>query len=102
MQLKKQVSTDDLRANLTDILGSVMYNDEKVLVTKYNRPAAVILSLAEYEMLLDPTKRFTKSEWKKRFAFFKDIQTRVPEDQQDSLQEDIDDSIQEARAKSGA
>ncbi len=99
MNLKKQVSTDDLRTNLADILGSVMYNNEKVLITKYNRPAAVILSPEEYEMLIDPTNRFTKNEWQKRFSFFRDIQNRVPDDQQEQLQNEINASLEEVRTE---
>ena len=58
-----QVSIEEFRAKLADMVGRVMYGSEAVVITKYNRQAAVLIGAAEYERLLDPTKRLTKRQW---------------------------------------
>lgn len=47
------VSIDELRSNLADIVNRVTYAKDKVVVKKYNREAAVLISVEEYEELID-------------------------------------------------
>lgn len=94
-----QVSIDELRTNLSEIIGSVMYGNNQVIVKKYNREAAVIISKAEYERLRDPTKRFTQSEWQAKFKIFDKIKNRIPEIEQDKLEREILRAVKEVRAE---
>lgn len=43
------VSIDELRSNLADIVNRVTYANDRIVVKKYNRDVAVIISLDEYE-----------------------------------------------------
>jgi hypothetical protein len=46
----------------------------------------------------DPTKRFTKAQWQKKFAVFDTVRERItPEDEAD-LDQAIDTAVQEVRA----
>lgn len=47
------VSIDELRSNLADIVNRVTYAKDRIVVRKYNRDAAIIISLDEYEELVD-------------------------------------------------
>lgn len=47
------VSIDELRSNLADIVNRVTYAKDRIVVRKYNRDAAIIISLDEYEKLVD-------------------------------------------------
>lgn len=47
------ISAEELRVNLATYLGRVMYADEMIVVKKYNRDAAVILSPRMLRRLLD-------------------------------------------------
>lgn len=47
----------------------------------------------------DPTKRFTKEEWKKKFAIFDQIRERITPDDESRLDEAIDRAVAEVRAE---
>lgn len=97
--MTQQVSIDELRSNLADIIGKVMYGNDRIVVKKYNRDAAVILSIDEYEKLQDPAKRFTKAQWDVKFKVFEKIQDRTKDIPVKEIEEDIAQAIKEVRAK---
>jgi prevent-host-death family protein len=45
----KQVSVAELRANLSDLLGTVYYGKEPVVVERKGKPMAVLISPEQYE-----------------------------------------------------
>ena len=47
------ISAEELRVNLADYLGRVMYADEMIVVQRYNRDAAVIVSPRMLKRLMD-------------------------------------------------
>lgn len=47
----KHMSSRDARANFADLLGSVYYTHEAVIVEKKGKPVAVIISPAEYQAM---------------------------------------------------
>ena len=49
--LSATVSTRDLRAGLSDILGRVTFGRERIGVTKNGKPAAVLITLEDLEDL---------------------------------------------------
>lgn len=59
--LNNSVSIDEFRSNLAELIGRVMYGSNIIIIKKYNREAAVVLSVEEYEKLLDPTKRLSEA-----------------------------------------
>lgn len=97
--LKNTVSIEEFRVNLADLVGRVMYGKDRVIIKKYNRDAAVLLSMDDYERLIDPTKRFTKEEWNKKFAIIDKIRERIPEQDQKLLEQEIDEAVREVRAE---
>ena len=97
--MTQQVSIDELRSNLADIIGRVMYGNDKVVVKKYNRDAAIILSFDEYKKLVDPTNRFTKKQWDAKFKVFEGIQKKIPDLEQIELEKDITKAIKGVRTE---
>jgi hypothetical protein len=51
------------------------------------------------ERLQDPTRRFTKTEWKKKFAVFEQIRERITPEDEERLDEAIDRAVREVRAE---
>ncbi len=92
------VSIDELRSNLADIISRVTYANDKVMVKKYNREAAVLISVDEYEKLLDPTKRLNETEWKEKFRRLDEIRARIPKMDSDELDKIIDEEVAAVRA----
>ena len=48
----------------------------------------------------DPTKRFTKEEWKKKFAVFDTMREQITPEDEEGLGQAIDTAVQEVRAES--
>jgi prevent-host-death family protein len=49
--MAKRMSTGQVRANLSDILGAVSTNEEPVIVERNGKPIAVVISARQYEAL---------------------------------------------------
>ncbi len=96
------VSIDELRSNLADIINRVTYANDKVVVKKYNREAAVLISLDEYEKLLDPRKRLSKTAWEKSFKKLDKIRARIPKMDPVELDKIIDEEVEVVRAEKRA
>lgn len=94
------VSIDELRSNLADIVNRVTYAQDKVVVKKYNRKAAVLISVDEYEKLLDPRKRFSsKEDWDKLFKLTDHVRNRMSAEVQKKLEKIINEEIKAVRVQ---
>ena len=100
--MKNVVSIDELRTNLAELIGRVMYGREHIVIRKYNKDAAILLSVEEYEKLIDPYKRFSKEQWKNKFALMDKIRESIPEVDQEILEEAIDKAVKAVRAENRA
>lgn len=49
----RSISINELRSNLADIVNRVTYANDRVVVKKHNRDVAMIISLDEYEQLVN-------------------------------------------------
>jgi len=45
----------------------------------------------------DPTKRFTKAQWQKKFAVFDTIRERITSEDEENLNQAIETAVQEVR-----
>jgi len=52
------------------------------------------------ERLQDPTKRFTKSQWQKKFAVFEDMREQITLEDEEELDQAIDTAVRDVRAES--
>ncbi|HEY3290623.1 MAG TPA: type II toxin-antitoxin system Phd/YefM family antitoxin [Anaerolineae bacterium] len=93
-----RVSIDEFRTKLADFVGRVMYGSEAVVVTKYNRQVAVLISTAEYERLLDPTKRLSKRQWQAQVRKLETARRQVKDMDPDELQALVDKGVADVRS----
>ena len=56
------LTTMDLRKNMGEILDKVAKNNEPVMISRANKPLAVILSIAEYEEKVQKKNRIQRLE----------------------------------------
>lgn len=96
------VSIDELRSNLADIVNRVTYAKDRVVVKKYNRDAAIIISLDEYERLIDPTKRLTDTEWKNKVKRLDNIRAKIPKSNPKEVDKAIDETVAKVRVEKKA
>lgn len=67
--MTQTLSLKNVRDQLSDLVSRVAYGDQKVVITKFGKPVAALVTFDDYEKIINPAKRFTKDEWKKGFAF---------------------------------
>ena len=94
-----QVSIEELRTTLADIVGRVMYCHKAVVITRYKREAAVLISAAEYERLLDPTKRLAKRQWQAQVRKLETARRQIKEKDPDELEGLINKAVTEVRER---
>ena len=96
------VSIDELRSNLADIVNRVTYAKDRVVVKKHNRDVAMIISLDEYEKLMDPTKRLSESQWQESWKRLDAIRAKMPKVDPEELDREIDKAVEEVRVEKRA
>lgn len=96
---KTTVSIEEFRVNLADLVGRVMYGKDRVVIKKYNRDAAILLNVDDYEKLLDPTKRLSKSQWSEAVGKLESIRADIPESDPNEIQKNVDQAVQVLRAE---
>lgn len=96
------VSIDELRSNLADIVNRVTYAQDRVVVKKHNREVALIISLDEYEKIMNPTKRLSRSQWDEHAKKLDSIRNKIPAYDPDELDRIIDEEVEAVRAKKRA
>ncbi len=92
------ISIDEFRSNLAEFINKATYGNKRVVIKKYKRPAAVLLSVEEYEMLIDPTKRLSKMEWDQKVQKLDTIRAEIPVMDPDVIEREINRAVQEVRA----
>ncbi len=93
------VSIEEFRTNLADLFGRVMYGKDRIFIKKYNREAAVLLSMEDFENLLNPIKRLSNKEWQKRFETMEAVRNRMSIKNQAAFEDDVNQTIQTVRAQ---
>src|SRR5450759_1991402 len=91
------VSTEELRVNLADYLAQVRYTDAVVVVQKYNREAAFILSPRMLRRLIDSTQA-TKADREAALKQLDAILSKVPNVDPKVYNKAIHKAVREVRA----
>ena len=104
--MTQTVSAQDARNKFAEILNTAVYGKTKVVITRFNKPQAVLIDYKEYEFLTNPTKRFTDKEWDKGFKVFDKIRTRTKAVPAKEVERIVGGAVKavrrEKRAKSGS
>ena len=88
-----------VREQLSDLVSRVAYGDQKVVITKFGKPVAALVTFDDYEKVINPAKRFTKKEWDKFFVFTDKIKSRMSKNDQEDLENIIDKEVKAVRAE---
>jgi prevent-host-death family protein len=96
---RTEVSIEEFRNRLADLMGRVVYGREAVVITKYRRQAAVLISAAEYERLLDPTRRLTRRQWQTQVRKLDAARRQVNDIDPEELESLVEKAVAEVRAR---
>ena len=84
-----RVSAREARNRFADIMGSVRYGNEEVIVERSGRPMAALIPVETYERLV--------AERRTRFEVLDEIRSQLPDVAPEKVQEDIAQAINELR-----
>jgi prevent-host-death family protein len=94
------ISAEELRVNLGTYLGRVMYADEMIVVQKYNRDAAVILSPRMFKRLLE-SRQATETDRDVALKHLDALVSQIPDNDlsEEEVSELVDREVKAVRAK---
>ena len=84
-----RVSAREARNRFADIMGSIRYGGEEVIVERSGRPMAALIPVETYERLV--------AERRTRFEVLDEIRSQLPNVAPKKVQEDIAQAINELR-----
>ncbi len=87
----KHLSSREARANFADLLGSVYYTGEAVIVEKKGKPVAVVISPAAYQALQEASAR----DW----AMIEERQAANADRDPDAVLADVTAAVEEVHAE---
>jgi prevent-host-death family protein len=91
------VSLKNVRDQLSDLVSRVSYGDQKVVITRFGKPVAAIVTYQDYERIMNPYKRFSKDEWEEGFALMDKMRESAKHFPQDKVEEAIANAVEEVR-----
>lgn len=86
-----------VRLQLSDLISRVAYGDQKVVITKFGKPVAALVTFEDYEKVMNPAMRFSKEEWKKGFDLMDKARANTKKYPQKVVEQAINQAVREAR-----
>ena len=86
------VSAREARNRFADIMGSIRYGGEEVIVERSGRPMAALIPVDTYERLI--------AERRTRFEVLDQIRSNLPDVSSDEIENDVVRTIKELRSRS--
>lgn len=87
----------DVRDQLSDLVSRVAYGDQKVVITKFGKPVAALVTFEDYEKIMNPAKRFTKEEWDQGFSLMDKARANTKNYSKEEVEQAIDEAVSEVR-----
>lgn len=91
--LPKRITAKEARDNFTDLLGTVYYGKESIIVEKQGRPFAVVINPNEYENY----QNFKKIAKKRFFEIVREIQASNKGKSFGNVYKDVTKIVEEVR-----
>ena len=87
--MTRHVSAREARNRFADIMGSVRYGGEEIIVERSGRPMAAVIPVDTYERLI--------VERRTRFEVLDQIRSHLPDVASDEIEKDVAQAIDELR-----
>lgn len=87
----------NVREQLSDLVSRVAYGDQKIIITKFGKPVAALVTFNDYEKIINPAKRFTNVQWEKGFEFIDKAREASKNVSVKDARKTIDRAVQEVR-----
>jgi len=90
--MTKRISAREARSKFADLMGSVRYGGEEVIVERSGHPMAAVIPVEVYERLV--------AERRDRFEIIDRIRSRLPDFSLEQIAKDVTEAIAKTRAES--
>lgn len=97
--MTQTVTAQDARNNFAEVLNTAIYGMKSVVITRFNKPQAVLMNFKEYERLVNPRARFTPEEWEKGFTVFDRIRVKNKNIPSQDIEKGVKQAIAAVRRK---
>ncbi len=87
----------NVRAQLSDLISRVAYGNQKVVITKFGKPVAALVTFEDYEKIMNPAKRFAKDEWEKGFTLMDKARINAKKFPQKKVEQAIKNTINQIK-----
>lgn len=87
----------NVREQLSDLVSRVAYGDQKVVITKFGKPVAALVTIDDYEKIMNPAKRFTKREWNEGFTLMDKARKNSKKYPPEEVTQAIDQAVDKVR-----
>ena len=92
--MAKRMSAKDARSKFSDLLGTVNYGGEEVIVERSGRPVAAVIPVPVYERLV--------AERQTRFEVIERVRSRVPKASLEEIETDVRQAFAKVRSRRAA
>ena len=92
--MAKRMSAKDARSKFSDLLGTVNYGGEEVIVERSGRPVAAVIPVPVYERLV--------AERQARFEVIERVRSRVSETSLEAIEIDVREAVTKVRSRRAA
>ena len=84
-----RIGSREARNKLSEILGSVRFGKEEIIMERSGKPMAAIIPMETYERLI--------AERRTRFEVLENIRSRLPDLSSEEIEKDIADAVSKVR-----
>ena len=95
--MTQTVSAQDVRNKFAEVLNTAVYGLTNVIITRFNKPQAVLISYKEYERLMNPRLRFTDKEWEDGFKIFDRLRAKTRNIPPEQVNKAVNQAVAEVR-----
>lgn len=92
--MAKKMSAKDARSKFSDLLGTVNYGGEEVIVERSGRPVAAVIPVPVYERLV--------AERQTRFEVIERVRSRAPKVSLEEIEADVRQAVAKVRSRRAA
>ncbi len=92
--MTKRVGAREARSRFSELIGSVRFGSEEVIVERSGKPMAAMIPIDMYDRLI--------AERRVRFEVLERVRSRLPDIPPDEIDRDVKDAVSRVRAGSAA
>jgi prevent-host-death family protein len=86
-----------VRDQLSDLVSQVTYTDQKIVITKFGKPVAALVTFDDYKKIMNPAEGYAQEEWDKGFSLMDKARKNTNKYPQKDVEQAIDKAVTQVR-----